>query len=112
MRWKSFIQNKGKRVRIRPIPEMHDGNAYRTWKDIDWSVEDVTPKNKVIHLSATGYGYVVQIGGDHILNFDTDPQRETDGFEHGIITLKVKVQIKGVNINLETVGRNETMSTK
>ncbi|HFD32951.1 MAG TPA: hypothetical protein ENJ28_09640 [Gammaproteobacteria bacterium] len=112
MRWKNFEQNKWKRVRIRPIPEMHDGNAYHTWKDIDWSVEDVAPKNKIIRLRAIGYDYVAQIGGDHILNFDTDPQRETDGFEHGIVTLKVKIQIKGVNINLEPLGRDETRFNK
>ncbi|MEW8194512.1 MAG: hypothetical protein AB2793_12445 [Candidatus Thiodiazotropha sp.] len=105
MRWKSFEQNKWKRVRIRPIPEMHDGIRYKAWRDIDWSVEEIAPKNKTISLRAIGYDYVVKIGGDHILNFDSDPQREMDGFEHGVLTLKVRIQINGVNINLESLAQ-------
>jgi len=81
------------RIRLRPIPK-------RIWQGVEqeeidwvWHVESVN-KNGIVTLSNISTGHVAKLGSDHIRNYDSDHQSETDGFTHGFFTLKGEAMFK------------------
>lgn len=75
------------RIRLRPIPKrIWQGNELPV-ADWVWHVQAVS-NDGVVTLSNISTGHVARLGADHIRNFDSDHQTETDGFMHGFFTLK------------------------
>lgn len=75
------------RIRLRPIPRRYLGSSEQSEMDWVWHVDEVS-KDGVVTLRNISTGHFSILGSDHIRNFDTDHQSETDGFEHGFLTLK------------------------
>lgn len=75
------------RIRLRPIPRRIWNGQDQPVIDWVWHVQAVN-KEGVVTLSNISTGHVAKFGSDHIRNFDSDDQSETDGFRHGFFTLK------------------------
>ncbi len=75
------------RIRLRPIPRRYMNGKEQSVRDWVWHVNNVDTKGMVtLHNISTGH--TVKLGSDHIRNYDTDHQNETDGYSHGFFTLK------------------------
>lgn len=75
------------RIRLRPIPRRYRSNLEQPEEDWIWHVEDVN-NDGVVTLRNISTDHKVKLGSDHLRNFDSDHQSETDGFKHGFFTLK------------------------
>lgn len=74
------------RIRIRPIPRRFSEGVEQDVVDYVWLVENVS-QDGVVKISNPN-GHFAMLGSDHIREFTTDPQSETDGLKHGFFTLK------------------------
>lgn len=81
------------RIRLRPIPRRIWHGREQELKDWVWHVEAVN-NDGVVTLRNISTGHVAKLGADHIRNFDSDTQNETDGFRHGFLTLKGEVMFR------------------
>jgi hypothetical protein len=87
----------GYRVKLVP-PAYHldeTGEALPT-QDEDWIIMAVTDSYTEI---STASGHFYRLGKDHIRSFTTDPNRATDGLNHGFLQLHVQLYICGADVS-------------
>lgn len=88
------------RIRLRPIPRRIWNGEEQPEMDWVWHVQSVS-NDGVVTLSNISTGHVAKLGSDHIRNYDSDHQSETDGFRHGFFTLKGEAMFKDGEFTIE-----------
>jgi len=84
-------KNLYSRVKLRPIAKSFLNGVGREQFDDDWIIENVSDEGVVINNPRMGYIYT--LGFDHIHSYTSDPDRNYDGFKHGILVLNVQLSI-------------------
>jgi hypothetical protein len=97
MNLEQLKKNVGFRMKLVPPAQHLDNlNDPKPVVDEDWIVEAVT--DEFISLKSVGLSHVALLGKDHVKNFATDPNRATDGLDHGFLILLVQVFINGTKL--------------
>jgi hypothetical protein len=91
------------RIRLRPIPR-------RIWQGLEqepidyvWLVDSVSPQGEVRISNANGH--FVSLGSDHIREYTSDHQSETDGLNHGFLVLKGHLTFEDGRLRVEPTPR-------
>jgi hypothetical protein len=96
-------KNLHSRVKLRPIAKSFLNGVEREQFDDDWIIENVPDEGVVINNPRMGYSYT--LGVDHIHSYTSDPNRNYDGFKHGILVLNVQLSI---DLNTRTISIEPT----
>lgn len=95
------------RMRLRPIPR-------RIWRGVEqervdhvWLVTNVTPQG-VVTISNPN-GHFAELGADHIREFTSDHQSETDGLKHGFFILKGCLTFEDGRLRVEPVQEGKSV---
>ncbi len=91
-------QSLNYRVRLWPIAARKIPNG--PWQpriDDDWRVSEVSARG-VVRLNNLRTGHFVLLGSDRIHHFEDEPQREGDGFKHGMFVLHTQLVLSGCNV--------------
>jgi hypothetical protein len=84
-------KNLNSRVKLRPIAKRLSNDVEIGQFDDDWIIDKVSDEG--VEINDTRSGYRVILGFDHIHNYTSDPNRDYDGFKHGILVLTVQLII-------------------
>jgi hypothetical protein len=85
------------RMRLFPLPVRTMGVTRLPPIDFTWHVSSVVV-GKEARLTNIQTGHVVSLGADHVIGFTSDPQSETDGFNHGILQLRTQIHMRASNL--------------
>ena len=100
MKWNHFQRNIGTIVQIEPPAQCLDAqNHILPERNDDWCIEKID-KNKTaseaVELHNLFTNHLVKLGKDHIYDFRSDPNRNSDsGVVYGFLSLKIQIFLQG-----------------
>lgn len=99
MNKQKLAENVHARVRLWPIAQrMTTAGEPLPLKDDDWILQEVSADG-VVRLQNIRTHHVAQLGADRIHHFDREPQRDWDGFKHGLLEVRVQLILSGCDIH-------------
>lgn len=98
-------KNINHRVRIRPIARRFNGKVELEQIDDEWTIYEVTADGVIIRNRRIGHTKL--LGFDHIHQYTSDPDRYSDGFKCGFLTLTVQLNIDRNKIWIEPISLNK-----
>jgi hypothetical protein len=87
------------RVRLSPRALRRNESGALFPFDDEWSVEEIT--DSCMKIRNTSVENTATLGLDQIRSFTSDPQRNTDGFEHGFLSLHVQITVLGRDVLID-----------